>query len=284
MAYSSSNSYWGYLHERTVTLAASFYAQAGLKHILTQGDSLLTTLFTSLSSQGVFALASSYGSLLARLVFQPIEESSRGVFGRLLSSKPKVSDLEAARIYSSILLRAYALLSLQIVTVGPTLAPLLLRHIAGAKWAQSEAPRVLGLYCYYLPFLAFNGILEAFVSAVATLEQIRIQSGWMLAFSAGYASAGYLLLRVYDLGAAGLVAANCVNMTARIIWCGFFVRRYWLRHQRQLEVRTVLPRAGTMACSVGCQAVFYQAGHSFDSSIMGLIRTLVVSGVYGLMT
>ena len=33
-----------------------------------------------------FALASNYGGLLARLIFQPVEESSRNTFGRLLAS------------------------------------------------------------------------------------------------------------------------------------------------------------------------------------------------------
>ena len=277
-----SAAFGGYLPSSALRHAANLYAQAGLKHILTQGDSLLTTLFTSLSSQGVYALASSYGSLLARLVFQPIEESSRGVFGRLLGQKPTPDDLQAAQSYLVKVLKAYALLSLQIVTVGPTLAPLLLRYIAGSRWAQTAAPRVLGLYCYYIPFLAFNGILEAFVSAVATTEQIRRQSAWMLAFSAGFAGAGFLFLHVYELGAAGLVAANAFNMTARIVWCGYFVRQYLSEQGTHIGIAQMLPGFTTVACSVASLAILNQLAKSFDGSIRDLAIALLVSAAYGL--
>ena len=264
-------------------MALNFYAQAGLKHILTQGDSLLVTLFTSLTSQGIYALASSYGSLLARLLFQPIEESSRLAFGRLLNQKPSTRDFEFAQLYLLTILQAYALLSLLIVTVGPTLAPLLLRYVAGEAWARTEAPYVLGTYCYYLPFLAFNGIIEAFVSAVANTEQIQRQSAWMLAFSGGFAISGFLFLRIYDLGAVGLVVANCFNMSARILWGGGFVRRFWIERGLDLRSVEILPSAGTLASSAAALAVFWQLAPGFDGSIRDLLKTLGVSAVYGII-
>ena len=279
--------YGGYLPPAATTIALNFYAQAGLKHVLSQGDALLTTAFTNLTSQGIYALASSYGSLLARLVFQPIEESSRGVFGRLLgsssaTSNPRPQDRAAARAYLASLLRAYALLSLHIVTLGPVVAPLLLQFVAGRRWAASAAPRVLGLYCYYLPLLAGNGVLEAFVAAVATPAQIRRQSAWMLAFSAGFAGAGYLFLRVYDWGAAGLIAANGVNMVARIVWSGAFVRQSLGRGS--LSAGQVLPGWGVWAISVPTAAILHRVSEIFEGRLQDLAVALGISAVYALVS
>ena len=270
-----------YLPSAALTLALNFYAQAGLKHVLTQGDALLTTLFTSLSSQGIYALASSYGSLLARLVFQPIEESSRGGFGRLVSTKPTQKDLEAARSFLVTLLHAYALLSIMIVTVGPTLAPLLLRYVAGRAWAQTEAPEVLAQYCFYIPFLAFNGVLEAFVSAVATPEQLHRQSAWMLAFSAGFAGAGFLFLKVYDWGAAGLVAANAVSMATRILWSRSLVSQFFAERRMALSWHQILPGPFVFTSSVGTMAMLWHLRQGFDGNFRDLIAAALWSAVYG---
>lgn len=101
-------------------LTGTLYGQSILKHFLTQGDTFLVSFLASLSSQGMYALASNYGSLLARMLFQPIEESSRGVFGSLLGAattssqslfKPRRENLEAAKTYLETILRLYALLT-----------------------------------------------------------------------------------------------------------------------------------------------------------------------------
>ena len=281
----------------------NLYAQSGLKHLLTQGDSLLIALFTNLASQGVYALASNYGSLLARMLFQPIEESSRGVFGRLLAkpgdltepSKPLPSNSEkhaaessprppvlSAHTYLLTLLHLYSLLSLFIAVVGPTLAPLLLRYVAGPAWSATSAGSVLAVYCYYIPLLALNGILEAFVSAVATPTQLRSQSAWMLAFSAGFAGAGYVLLRVYDLGAQGLVAANAVNMGMRIVWSWRFVRGYLAGEGVELGAAQCIPSTWSMAMGIGMGSCLRALEQSLDGTFVDLIKVGAVGGFYGL--
>ncbi|MCJ1251818.1 Oligosaccharide translocation protein rft1 [Trapelia coarctata] len=284
----------------TLTLAINLYAQSGLKHLLTQGDSLLIALFTSLSSQGVYALASNYGSLLARLLFQPIEESSRGVFGRLLSNAPASSSpmtpsstppapsktptpaVLSAHTYLTTLLHLYSLLSLLLLTTAPTLAPLLLTSIAGPRWSHTAAGSVLSLYCYYLPLLALNGILEAFVSAVASPAQLRTQSAWMLAFSAGFAGAGYLLLRVWGLGARGLVLANAVNMGMRILWSWGFVRGFLRGEGVGLRIAESLPARGSMGLGVLVAAYLRVLQDGFQGGWMDLVKTVGVGGFYGL--
>jgi hypothetical protein len=42
-----------------------------------------------------------------------------------------------------------------------------LRTAYGQRWSETDAPQALGVYCAYILLLAVNGILEAFVHAVA---------------------------------------------------------------------------------------------------------------------
>ena len=239
------------------SLAFNIYLQSGLKYLLTQGDALIITTMASLPDQGAYALASNYGSLAARLVFQPIEESSRTLFARLCSSDTQETDDEndrdtkstpdstkqhrpnprnipqAARILTRIL-HAYLLLALLAPTLGPPIAPKLLELVAGARWTRqtkdtdqktapshpsSDAPSVLAAYTLYIPLLALNGITESFISAVATPGDLRAQSRAMGACSVAFAGAAWGFLRwPGGWGARGLVWANCVGMVGRVVW------------------------------------------------------------------
>ncbi|KAK8108741.1 Oligosaccharide translocation protein r.t1.c1 [Apiospora sp. TS-2023a] len=248
----------GYFYRPTLNLAASMTAQSLVKHILTQGDTFLVSVLSNPQAQGVYALANNYGSLLARLLFQPVEESSRNYFSKLLAATPADEELKPtttkekknddattepqqnpsvpsqqalakARADLVSILHAYLLLSILILTLGPFGAPLLVQLIAGPAWAASGAGLVLAQYCLYLPLLALNGIAEAFVSSVATRADVHRQSLWMAAFSVAFALAGFVTLKVLDLGAPGLVYANAVNMLGRIAWSGAFIRRYFDR-------------------------------------------------------
>ncbi|KAK0669838.1 Rft protein-domain-containing protein [Cercophora samala] len=246
-----------YLHPPTLKLTSSLLSQSVLKHLLTQGDTFLVSVLSSPTSQGVYALANNYGGLLARLVFQPIEESSRSYFSRLLSSpSTPVSDLgsEKKKATSTApgpektasqsllsLLRSYLLLSLIITSLAPVAAPLLLSLVAGKQWLTTGAGATLSLYTYYIPLLAINGITEAFVSSVATEREVHRQSAWMGVFSLVFASTGFITLKVLDMGAEGLVWANGVNMACRIVWCWGFINAWFRQRGVKLEVKDVLP-------------------------------------------
>ena len=282
---SSNPNVFSLFPKRLLNLAVTLYAQSGLKHLLTQGDSILIATLASLNSQGTYALASNYGSLLARVLFQPIEESSRGVFGGLLAqdSTLRPKNVQSAKRYLSILLRSYNLLSVFIISVGPTLAPICLRYVAGPRWSSTSAGEVLAVYCYYVPLLAINGILEAFVSAAATPAELRKQSMWMFAFSAGFVGAGFVSLRVYDLGAKGLVFANAVNMGMRILWSWRFVKTYFQREGVDLTIREFLPTWGTTSSGFGTAWYLNVMKKSFDGTWRDLLQCLVIGGVYGIL-
>ena len=226
---------FGYFSKSLLKLSLSLFLQNSFKYVLTQGDSLLIAALATFRDQGAYALASNYGGLVARMLFQPIEEASRNLFAQLCAtpltekekdkSSLKVSKQRAATLLQDIL-RLYNIMSLLAFSVGPILAPMLLR-ILQPKWADTEASDVLAIYCYYIPLLAINGVTEAFVAATATNEDLYYQSMFMGAFFVGFAGSAYVFLRIMELGAMGLVWANAVNMALRILFNLRFVMVYF---------------------------------------------------------
>lgn len=288
-----------------VNLASNLYGQSVFKQLLTNGDSYLITSFSPLAAQGAYALAANYGGLIARILFQPIEESSRSFFARLLTNAPpptKTSpspqrnsthplptphDCQPPNPYAhaahflSTFLQLYLLFSTSILALGPTIAPLLLRTIAGPRWAHTEAPSVLAAYCYYIPLLAINGLLEAFVSAVANPAELRRQSAWWVAFSGGFVACGYLALRVCELDARGLVFANCAGMGMRIVWSWGFVRGWLAARGQRLNLRALFPGIATMVSALVSAAVLRNMEAGFDGSLMDVGKWAAVAACFG---
>ncbi|KAL3952925.1 hypothetical protein ACCO45_012868 [Purpureocillium lilacinum] len=270
-----------YFYRPTMSLAGSMMAQSVVKHLLTQGDTFLVSLLSTPQVQGVYALANNYGGLIARLLFQPVEESSRSYFSRLLSDqsvqrpaekKPSPEVQEAKRSLST-LMRLYILLSAVVVAVGPFAALSLLAIVAGRRWTGVGAGDVLGAYCFYIPFLALNGLSESFVASVASEGQVHRQSVWMGAFSVAFAASAFLFMRVLPLGAQGLVLANSVNMLCRIVWSVAFIKSFFAAHNTDFAVAELIPTA-TVTTSLATFALLHQL-HVLDTAETEPVKTLV---------
>ena len=230
------------LFKPLLRLSASLYFQTGIKWALTEGDKLLVAAFASLEAQGMYALSANYGGFLARMVFKPIEDTIRNLFANLCAAPdPKSStniapspkphpNISTASHTLRRTLRLYTTLSLPIFALGPHAFPLILKILAGSRWTHAGAAPVFAAYSYYIPLLALNGVTEAFVAATASTADLRRQSLWMGLFSALFAGSAWLFLRVLDTGARGLVWANCLNMSLRIVFNLAFCRDFLARH------------------------------------------------------
>lgn len=278
---SKENRFWASMFDRSsIGLAGSMMAQSVVKHLLTQGDTFLISFLASASVQGAYALANNYGSLLARLLFQPVEESSRSYFSRLLSSvtpvkqggKP-VQEVTEAKQNLQTLLRLYILLTSIIISLGPFAAPPLLAIVAGKQWAGSGAGDVLAAYCFYIPFMGLNGLTESFVASVATEAEVHIQSVWMGAFSVIFATSAFLFMRIYPLGAIGLVLANIINMGCRIVWSGAFIKRFFKRHGTDFRIKSLIPES-TLGVSIATAILLKQLKvvDNADQPIKSLVK------------
>ncbi|KAK1816000.1 Oligosaccharide translocation protein rft1 [Friedmanniomyces endolithicus] len=280
-------------------LSASLYLQTGVKWLLTEGDKLLVSIFATLEDQGMYALSANYGGLIARMLFRPIEDSSRNLFARLCATssspsdhekksdsttppktdKPANSNLTQAATILHNLLRFYSIASLIAFAIGPTAAPLLLQLVAGSRWTDSGAGEVLATYCYCIPLLAINGVSEAFVSATASTAELRRQSIWMGAFSAGFALSAYVFLRVLEMGAKGLVLANCVNMASRIVFNLSFATAYFGRRGVTFRLVDILPNVYAVGAAALVPSLLARTKGTLGQ--YGLLGELVRVGVVG---
>lgn len=283
------------------------WLQSFVKHLLTHLDSLLIAILTSSHDQGIYALAANYGSLLARMLFQPIEEASRNLFAKLLSatststtaaaatpsSNPvtKTARVEPENVKSAaniltIILKLYAIFSLFLLALAPPFAPLLLSILLGNRWGGSEAGAVLSAYCYYIPLLAINGVTEAFVQSVATERELAKQSAWMGLFSGIFAGTGWVFLGFLGWGAKGLVVANSVGMVLRVLWSRVFIEGYFARNNpkeskmgenKVWSARKAVPSPILVAAAVGVGA----AARGVVGSGLGLVKEIGMGGVLG---
>lgn len=246
---------------------------------------MILAAISSLEDQGIYSLAANYGGLIARVLFQPLEESSRNLFSTLLSpDQGRTQGNAQIRIAKDHLLdiaRAYQLLSIFIFPLGPVMVPQILHLLGGHQWSSPKVIHLLSMYCCYIPFLAFNGITEAFVASAANAREIRKQTAWMGVFSACYAFAAFLFLKIGSMGADGLVLANAVNMAVRTLWSYLFIRSYLCRHSSTLQAKEVGLRPITYV--LGAIATALMTSQSFSAQNLGIIPATTASAIFALI-
>jgi len=173
------------LDRQALKLTSIFTLQGIFKHLLTEGDRIILTALADGYDQGVYAMASSYGGMASRLLFQPLEENARLLFSnqeKLISIKTNkdkqntetkleeessraLNDLEQSLC---VLLKLVLYIGFLFSCIASNYTGILLTLLAGNKWGSNiEASRALSAFCIYTAFLALNGTTEAFVYGVA---------------------------------------------------------------------------------------------------------------------
>ncbi|KAH9022329.1 Rft-1-domain-containing protein [Lactarius pseudohatsudake] len=239
-----------YFDQELLHLSGAMTAQSVVKHFLTEGDKLLISRLSPLADQGGYAIASNYGSLVARVVFQPIEETSRIFFSKSLSSSPSSSSsendqeaLETAVELLSTLLLLFTHFLLLLVVFGPPYLPLATALVLPPRYQQTSAPQILRAFRFYLPAMAYNGVLEAFLASVCTPADLRAQSRMMAAASAALIATALAGARVFGAGDVALVWANTASMAVRALYAWRFARKFCKArtvHHRQRETERAL--------------------------------------------
>ena len=193
----------GVLDRDVLRLAFKFSQQSLVKYFLTEGDRIILSLVSSLYDQGVYSLVANYGSLVARLLFQPLEETSRNIFSKLLPNleSTRITDIKADAMALGFktfetVLRLVIFIGCIFVAFGPSYSYSVIDLLLGSKWSSTEAPKILAWYTLYVFTMALNGITEGFVVAVANREQITSHNYWMVAFFAVFSVSAYFLMNV----------------------------------------------------------------------------------------
>ncbi|CAI2169645.1 18758_t:CDS:2 [Funneliformis geosporum] len=233
--------------EHLFGLAKTFTKQSLLKHVLTEG------------------------SLIVRILFQPLEETGRTLFSKLLTSvdNPNVIDDNVEKRESKaaarkialttslqvliIMMKFHLLLGLLFIGLATNYTGTLIDLLVGPVWSKSLAPFALSFYCIYVPIMGINGITEAFVVAVATEETLSALNYWLITFSAGFVGTGIIFMKGLSAGAVGLIAANMFNLSTRILWSWNYIKSYYLKNRggnkqeidelkRMLAISNILPK------------------------------------------
>ena len=115
------------------------------------------------------------------------------------------------------------------------------------RYLQTSAPRILSAFRFYLPAMAYNGVLEAFLASVCTPADLRSQSRMMAIASAALVATALAGARLFNAGDVALVWANTVSMAVRALYAWRFARMFCTaraapRRQREM-VRALGPAA-----------------------------------------
>ena len=113
-----------------------------------------------------------------------MEETSRIYFSKVLSNPssklatavPNDGNLHQAATALISLLSVQSSMSVVLLVFGTAYMPIALPILLPQQYLSTSAPKVLAAWVWYIPVLAFNGVLEAFMSSVASPRDLNNQS------------------------------------------------------------------------------------------------------------
>jgi oligosaccharide translocation protein RFT1 len=95
------------------------------------------------------------------MLFQPCEDACRVLFSRLVvSADSSGSALPECLSVFRIVMKFVVLVGVVFVSFGSAFTGVGVRLLLGARWADTEVPTVLAIYCAYVVLLALNGMAE----------------------------------------------------------------------------------------------------------------------------
>ncbi|KAE8611679.1 hypothetical protein XENTR_v10012557 [Xenopus tropicalis] len=221
-----------FLDWKQAWLAWSFFKQSFLKQILTEGERYVMTFLNVLSfgDQGVYDIVNNLGSLVARFIFLPIEESFYVFFAKVLERGKKVQsqrkeEISMASEVLESLLKLVTLIGLVIIAFGYAYSHLALDIYGGSMLSGGSGPVLLRCYCLYVLLLAINGVTECFTFASMGKEDVDRYNYVMLGLSLSFLCLSYYM--TLWLGSVGFILANCFNMGLRITHSLLYIMRYY---------------------------------------------------------
>ncbi|KAG8128255.1 hypothetical protein E2320_015119, partial [Naja naja] len=215
-----------------ITRMVSFLPALGQNEVLTEGERYVMTFLNVLNfgDQGVYDIINNLGSLTARFIFLPIEESFYVYFAKVLergkdTKLQKQDEISMAATVLESLLKLVLLIGLTITVFGFAYSQLALDLYGGSMLSSGSGPTLLRWYSLYVLLLAVNGITECFTFASMSKEEVDRYNFVMLALSFAFLCMSYFLTSW--LGSVGFVLANCFNMGIRILHSLHYIYRYF---------------------------------------------------------
>jgi len=266
-----------FLNKELFNTTKKFVSQSVIKQLLTEGEKYIMTVFSALSysEQGMYDVVNNLGSLCARIVFKPIEEGGYLYFSQSLSRNVSPSNQTAGTLKEcykvlTLMLHFVVLISVTVVVFGFSYSKLFLLLYGGELLATNMAVNLLRTYCFYLVFLAINGISECFTVASLSDNNLERYTFLMVIFSVVFLACSYFLS--YYVGALGFILANCVNMVCRIVFCFKHILTYF-SNDLELEVKNIwriilpIPLTCVLLCVFGVICIITEQFLCCDMSL-----------------
>ena len=230
------------------------------------------------------------GSLVARILFQPLEEASRLFYSQaLVSEKVEHSANEAVKrnLEESLtllkrLIKLQIYVSLIFTCFGPFYTTPLMYYVLGrARWTKTNAPLLLQDYLFLLPFLGMNGILEAFVQAVATEKELGRLSFSLLVWSGIYCTTCYISVTIFGMHEEALILANGITMVCRIVYSLSFIDRFFRNRGTEPKLASAFydAKATILACLLATIVIRWSAHYFVWQTLGGFMKHVLVGGV-----
>lgn len=204
------------------TLTISFAKQGVVKQLLTEGEKYVMSLspVMSFSQQATYDVVNNLGSLAARFIFRPIEDSSYFYFTQMVNRDLPLIQQDKHKIQESCVVlsqvcKTVCSIGLVVLVFGQSYARTLLLLYGGEAFVASGLPvQLLRSHCLAIVLLAINGVTECYTFATMTSVQLNSYNYVMVFFSISFLLLSYIL--TYIFGPVGFIVSNCVNMFARI--------------------------------------------------------------------
>lgn len=231
-----------------------------LKLVLDEGGKMvLIALQVSASVSGSISLVRNLGSLVARVLLQPVEEAAFYSFGRSVANDSNRSIRKQLASYLLRLLKFLLLLSLLWCTVLPVFSRSILIILYGARYeqmqpAETSTAQALGVYSLTLTTMAVNGVTEAFVQA----QHHKLSQYQMICmtFSIIFIASNIWAARLtaYMSHEMALSLASIASFCIRILYNIWFIHRWSFGEIRWIEM---LPSI-RLCAMVGAAAIVAQ--------------------------
>jgi oligosaccharide translocation protein RFT1 len=271
-------------------LAISLTIPLILKNAMTESDKIALTIAASNYDKGIYALASNYGSLAARIIFLPLEDTSRIAFSKLSSTIKQADEHQATTVREMRdlivkLIQLVLFIGSIFIIFGIPYAEIFVSYILSSKWRSNDMIVTLQCYCLYLLFLGINGITEAYVHSVSASDDLyRAYRGLVLS-SIIFMLVVYLLYPY--LGTPAVVIANCCAMAIRSLGSISFIDYYLSKHSSQSFSlwKELYPSTSSIMMVTIFALLTFGSKIVYENSVRSAINALLyvaIGGVFGI--
>lgn len=175
-------------HHRLLLVA--FFRESLIRLALSEGTNIALLSVSDAASRGCYQTISRLGALATRLLFRIWENACQAHWSRLAHQ----SDAKAAVHGLRVMLRLSLYVGFLCSWLGPLYARLVLTVLYSGRWTTIGMVGSLQYYCHTMGPMAWNGLLECFVRAVAQPSLLKQQQVWTVAVSVIYVVSSYVVL------------------------------------------------------------------------------------------